>query len=377
MERSPLNGLLAGLHWLLWPYGFFRRHGPTFRARLPGLGSVLVTGEAKLLEQIARHPDLVGGRAHRALRAVLGTDHLIVLWGEAHRQRTRIVRHALNAFPPTDEIERVTREEFGAVTPRRPFSFHAVAHRASLRLMLLALFGNESPEVLEAARTFQRSFSQPLNLFVPWLQRDWGAWTPWGRLVRRRAALHELLLHQAATAAPDTVAGRLRERLHGDSLRDELLALLMFGHETTAATLCWAFVHWRQYGGEPGEALVLESMRMAPAVAQLTRVAERNTRVGNWPVARDSVVMPAISLAHRECPQPDEFRPDRPTPAGFCPFGFGERICPGKAIALRQIETMLRTMQSLDLQLLPGYRARPRRQLFLVVPEGGTPAIRP
>ena len=61
-------------------------------------------------------------------------------------------------------------------------------------------------------------------------------------------------------------------------------------------------------------------------------------------------------------------------PMIYYPFGLGNRICPGRALALRQMVLMLKTIVGgWDLSFPAGYRPRPVRELFLVVPHGGTP----
>jgi len=93
--------------------------------------------------------------------------------------------------------------------------------------------------------------------------------------------------------------------------------------------------------------------------------------------------MPAIPGLHQHgWTEPDRLRPQRfleqtPDPHSYCPFGVGERICPGKPMALRQLVMMLQTvLQNFRLEPIDGYRARPVRQLFLVSPSQGTPVVR-
>jgi cytochrome P450 len=358
---------------------------------LPGLGQVLISGDPEILQQVMSHPDLVGGKAHRALRAALGENHLIVMSGPEHRQRSKLVRQALTAFISPPEIARLTHEEFSRVPLAQPFSLHQVAQRASLRIILSGLLGlDEHPDIVQQAHQFQASFSQPWLLFVPALQRDWGPSSPWGRLLRRRQKLTQTLLQALDRAPHSSIAARLRTELAGPDLGTELLALLMFGHETTAATLAWCFSQLqaesvgRIRAGDLAytRAFVEESLRLYPAVAQLTRVAEADLSLGPWSVARGSVVMPAISLVQQNFEQPELFRPDRflqsdPPLRRYCPFGFGDRICPGKALATSQLVVMLQTLlQNFEIRLLAQYCPRPQRKLFLVVPHRGTPAVR-
>ena len=382
-----LASLWNGAQLLFRPYPYFRDARTTWRAPIPGLGSVLISADAGLVAEAARHPDLLGGRAHRAMRATLGDDHLIVMSGPGHRLRSRQVRRALTAFTSDAEMAAVTREEFAGTPLGRPFSLQQVAHRASLRIILRGLVGQDEPGLLRLCQEFQASFSSPLVLFVEGLRRDWGPWSPWGRLLRRRARLQQALLQAARCAPPDTIAARLPP----ETWAQELLPQLMFGHETTAATFAWCFAllyqEARRRIRQGDEAFTLayvqECMRLCPPVAQLTRVATQEVRLGSHGLAPGEVLMPAIpGLHHRGWLQSEQLRPERflgetPDPHRYCPFGVGERICPGKPMALRQLVMMLQSvLQNFDLQPLSGYRARPVRQLFLVAPSQGTPVVR-
>ena len=379
--------LWHGFQLLFRPYPYFRDPRITWRAPIPGLGSVLISAEAGLVAEAARHPDLVGGRAHRAMRASLGDDHLIVMSGPEHRLRSRQVRRALQAFTSDGEMAEITRQEFAGVPLRRPFSLQQIAHRASLRIILRGLVGRDDAELIGLSQAFQSSFSSPLVLFVEGLRRDWGPWSPWGRLLRRRARLNQALLQAARCAPPDSIAARLPPETWGY----ELLPQLMFGHETTAATFAWCFAmlypQARQRIANGDEAFTLayvqECMRLSPPVAQLTRVATREVRLGGHCLRPGEVLMPAIpglhhhGWIHSDRLEPERFLQETPDPHRYCPFGVGERICPGKPMALRQLVMMLQTvLQNFDIQPLPGYRPRPVRQLFLVAPAQGAPAVR-
>jgi len=382
-----IASLWNGYRLLTRPYAYFRGGPPTWRAPLPGLGSVLITGEADLVAEMARHPELVGGRAHRAMRASLGDDHLIVMSGPEHRLRSRQVRRALQAFSPDAEMAAITRQEFERMPLDRPVSLQAVAHRASLRIILRGLVGRDDAQLVELCQLFQSSFSNPLVLFLEGLRRDWGPWSPWGRLLRRRARLNQALLAAARQAPPESIAARLPSEVWDR----ELLPQLMFGHETTAATFAWCFAllypeaKTRIAAGEEVFTLayVQECMRLCPPVAQLTRVALHDLQLGDWKVPQGGVVMPAIPRLHAEGWEhsqsliPERFLGVAPDPHQYCPFGVGERICPGKPMALRQLVIMLQTvLQHFNLRPLPHYQPRPARQLFLVAPARGTPVVR-
>src|SRR5947207_2019926 len=94
-DMNPWRAWRDGYQWLVNPYRFLdealHQHGLTFRLRLPVLGHVLMTGDPALIGEIVHHPALDAGKAMSALRAILGERSLIMLDGEIHRARHRLV----------------------------------------------------------------------------------------------------------------------------------------------------------------------------------------------------------------------------------------------------------------------------------------------
>jgi len=197
----------------------------------------------------------------------------------------------------------------------------------------------------------------------------------------------------------------MQGQLSDDDIVTELFALLMFGHDTTAVTSAWAFAHIfsqplavesiraesaLKAGFEPDEptylrACILESMRLAPAVVQLFRVAEKDLTLAGWEIRQGEMVMPCLYMANHNpavFPKPEHFLPERflgdlPSPQHYFPFGFGTRLCIGKALAQRQMALILSTMiHHADLSLAPGYTVSPERYMVLIAPKTGTLMVR-
>lgn len=392
------QALWHAVQWLLWPYHYFeeqaQKQGLTWRAPLPGLGQVLISGDPAILSEIRYHPLLEGGKAHRALRACLGPDHLIVMWGPQHQQRRQLIQKALKLPPTVPEVEmaQITRAHLKAAMDQAqgaPFSLAQVSLRASRQIFLRALLGTISQETEEQLTAlcdqFTRSFSNPLPLFLRFLQRDWnfGPWKGWSRLLKSRSQLKEALCHEAHQHPnPGTIADYLRHHLPSTSFADELLALLFFGHETTAASLNWCLQHalvrphlLQRIKTEPSyaQAFIAEVLRVSPSVGQLTRIARADLCLGQHRVPQGSVVMPAIPLAHTQIAPREDFCPERflgsaPHSSQYCPFGLGNRLCPGKDFALTQMQVMLTTILSgSQLQLQEKTPLCEKRDLFLMV----------
>ncbi len=396
----------------------FRREGPTFRRRLPVVGEILFTGDPELIASIVRNPHLEGGRGIRALRRILGETSLIMLHGSPHTQRRKLlIPHFTDErMAPFDEQTlEVAREAFAKLPPGRPFSLFSLSCSILLRVILRILFGflesRREERLVRAVERFLGSTRNPLALFVPPLQVDLGGWNAWGRALRNKrellAAIDALLeegLPSNALLAP-LVTDPGQSGLKTEELRQEILSLLLFGHETTAASLSWVFAHvfsrpslleslrrereesLRLRGETEVDALPLaracvqESMRLNPVVLHLMRVARTGTKVGDHTLPAGSMAAPSPYLAHRNPAlfhRPEEFLPQRflereDYPHAYFPFGLGNRICPGQHLALRQMTLLLSEAASLqELALVPGASLDPVRNMVLMIPRGGT-----
>ncbi|WP_103343288.1 cytochrome P450 [Amycolatopsis sp. CA-126428] len=210
----------------------------------------------------------------------------------------------------------------------------------------------------------------------------------------------DVLSRLIATGSGD---GASRERM-----RDELITLLLAGHETTASTLGWAF-HLIDEHPEVGERLhaeavevlgdrlpghedlrkltytmsvVEEVMRLYPPVWLLPRVAQADDEIGGYhvPAGSDVVVVPYTLHRHPEFwSDPERFDPgrftaaERPPRYAYLPFGAGPRFCIGNSLGVMEAVFVLATVaRDLRLRKLPGYHVEPEAMLSLRV-RGGLP----
>lgn len=401
--------------WLVNPYGLLderlQREGLTFRLRLPILGDVLVTGERALIAQIAQHPELDAGSAVTpALAAILGTRSLIMLAGEAHAARHRLIAPLFRgaALTAYDELTaRITRAELERL-PRGPeFAMAVVLRRIGLQVIVAAMFGDGAvaAEAAEYVERFLDSFRNPLFLFARPLQVNFGRWSPWGRALANRRDLCDFIRREIRVRRErpggSAILGRLMaaagDALTDDDIIEEVLSLLLFGHDTPAATAAWAFAHIysnaniverlrEETTGAPDSeflrACLQESMRLCPVVVHLTRCATADVTLGAHTIQRGKKVLPCTYLAQHDAatfPDPYTFRPERFLNGqryedAYFPFGIGRRTCVGMPLALRQMQlTIAETLRTADLELAPGYVPTPARQLVLIVPRAGTP----
>jgi cytochrome P450 len=172
-------------------------------------------------------------------------------------------------------------------------------------------------------------------------------------------------------------------------LRDELMTLLVAGHETTATSLAWAVERLVRHpgglerlAGDPAyvDAVVKEILRLRPVVAIVLRRLLEPLEVGGHELPAGATVAPCILLVHRRedvYPEPDAFRPERfldqpPGTYSWIPFGGGVRRCLGAAFAQVEMQVVLQTLaESVRIEAVGGAEAVRRRGITLAPARGG------
>jgi cytochrome P450 len=244
-------------------------------------------------------------------------------------------------------------------------------------------------------------------LFGPeWLRRDLGPLTPGRAFTSRKRVMEDLLLgevraRRAAGGGGDDVLSTLLAAVEDDrALHDELMGLVLAGHETTATALAWT-LHLLAHHPDARDALVddldagsdtvlkatiKESMRLRSPVIDAIRVATADTRLGGRPVPEGAFVSALFSVMHLDAelwPEPQAFRPERhlegePVPYALTPFGGGVRRCIGAALAQLELEVVLREVLSVAVPEPAGDLERVRLNGVTWVPaRGGRIVLRP
>lgn len=259
----------------------------------------------------------------------------------------------------------------------RPVRLHRRMQALTLEIILQVVFGVTDQRRLVQLRPVvgQVVGVSPvimLGWFYPPLRRFW----PWRRFRVIRQDLDELLYAEIAErrlagdleARSDVLSQLLRlsgpdPALTDVELRDNLVTLLLAGHETTATALAWAvcelardpeLLQQAQQAADAGDedylqALVKESMRLHPVLYEVARRVTEPIEVGGCPVPAGATVAPAIGLLHadpRHYPKPERFDPRRflgtqPPSGSWIPFGGGDRRCLGAGFALLEATIVL------------------------------------
>jgi cytochrome P450 len=276
----------------------------------------------------------------------------------------------------------------------------------TLDVILRVLFGAwDEPQVrrlrvaIEETLAVVRSLPQVLGMVL--VRRDLGPLSPWGRfrvaVERFDALLYELLARRRAEPDPDSLLAVLLEQRdeHGNPasdqrVRDQLVALLVGGHDSSAASLAWAFerlarhpeVHARLAEDDPAylDAVVKEVLRVRPALTIAPRLLLEPVQIAGYTLPAGVQVAACLWLAMRRedlWPRAGAFRPERwlegpiPNPLSWIPYGGGVRRCAGAPFAEMEMREVLRAAAKLRLRPARPEVERARRSMLVVVPERG------
>lgn len=368
----------------------------------------------------------------RALEVLLG-DGLFISDGETWRRRRPLVadlvhKNRVPVFAPTMEDAAASLvATWAARRPGEAFDMFTDMAELTAGIIARAVFGRHlGPErsraIIEGFGRYQ-SLVDNFNLGF-FIGLDDGM--PLIRGPRLNASVRQVhggidavvrehLAGQGDEHSMVNVLLRLRARrphlaLDLDALRNEAATIFMAGHETTAATLTWA---WYLLSGAPWvekalhaeidavagdraptlddvprlpwcRAVIEESLRLYPPVPILPRQAAEATRIGAVDVEKAALVLVSPWLLHRAedlWERPERFEPERfmgdarPLPYSYVPFAAGARICPGLNFGLTESILCLATLvRSFRVRLAPGTRVEPLCRLTLR-PRGGLPVV--
>jgi cytochrome P450 len=388
-----------------------RRYGPVFTIRALPWGTAVVVSDADLVKQIFTGDASVfhAGAGNSLLAPVLGTRSVLVLDEDEHLQvRKRLLPpfHGEAVRSYGEVIERIVGEEIASWPLGRPFALHPRMRAITLEVILQAVIGVTDPARLRALRellpkTVQISPAIMAMWVFPFLERI----GPWRRFRQTVGDANRVLREEIAARRRDP---GLAERgdvlsqlvrageLSDEELRDQIITLLLAGHETTTTGLAWAFERLlrhpdalaRARGGDDAylDAVVTETLRVRPVIPVVLRQLQAPVELDGFSLPARVTVMPAITLMHsdpRLYPEPERFVPERFLEHGkgstytWIPFGGGRRRCLGAAFASFEMRVALRTIlahTTLRPDRAPGERVRNHH--ITLVPARGARVVR-
>jgi cytochrome P450 family 135 len=399
--------------WTVRPAAFLRRvHGRfgdpvTVRTLWMGEPMVLFSSPDAVRDIFRLDPAVApAGQSWEFLRPFAGTHSILVLDGDEHLRERRLIQtpfhgERMHAFAPT--VAELARRELRGWRGRVR-TLDRMKH-LTLEVILRVVFGARDEEVTalrDAVHgTLDSVRSMPRMLAMSLVQRDLGPRSPWGRfrlaVERFDALLLDVVARRRAEPGGDSMLALLLEQRDEDGnpptdrhLRDQLVALLAAGHDTSAASLAWAFerlarhpaVHARLRDGHPAylNAVVKEVLRVRPALTVAPRKLLRPVRIGGRVLPAGVHVAACLWLALRRedlWPQAAAFRPERwlegpaPNPMSWIPFGGGVRRCAGAPFAEMEVREVLRAAADLRIRPARPEPERARRSALVVTPHRG------
>jgi cytochrome P450 len=364
--------------------------------------------------------------AESPLRPVLGPGSVLTSNGPRHMRQRKLLLppfHGEAIARYEQMILAATERELARWPIDKPMSLAPRMQAITLDVIMAGIFGIEGrprPGTVEHAlrqsiKTLLWSSTQPGAKLAEWMNigHDEPFGFTWAGLLipdrcmyaviakaRRDARLDERTDIMSLIMRAETEEG---EHLSDSELRDELMTLVLAGHETTANQLAWA---WERLVRTPAahdwlrdavrseaedaddvvEATINEAMRVRPVIPVTGRRVTVPWQLGEYGMPADSgVALSMILLHHREdlYPDPFSFRPERwighkPGTYEWMPFGGGTRRCLGAALAMAEQRVVLREMaRRLDIEAVSPKPERPKHRNVTMIPSrGGRVVIR-
>ena len=421
--------------WLASPLEYMeacaQRYGDIFTLRIGPVFTpqVFISNPQAIQEVFNTDPKQLDSGEEAGIKSpVVGQQSMLALAGERHRRQRKLLMppfHGERMRAYGQLVCDVTEKVTSRWTIGEPFSARSSMQTISLQVILKAVFGLEEGsryEELQERLTVLLSPSNPvlqaMIILFPALQRDLGSWSPWTQLMHQLQQIDNLIYAEIAErkeqpdpSRTDILSLMMSARdeqgqpMTDLELRDELMTLLIAGHETTATSLAWA-LYWIHHlpqvrekllqeldalGDNPDpntifrlpylNAVCQETLRIYPvAMLALNRVVKSPLQIAGYQFEPGTVLIPCIYLTHHRedlYPEPKQFKPERFlerqfTPYEFLPFGGGNRVCIGMAFAQFEMKLVLATVLSRwQMELADSKPVEPVRKGALLAPAQG------
>jgi cytochrome P450 family 135 len=416
---------LQTLGWLRRPYPFLARahakYGDTFTMHI-GRDSFVVLSDPDDVKQVFTGDPAVfhAGEGNVILLPFLGHKSILLLDDAAHLRQRRLLLppfHGDRMRGHVDLMREVAEREIASWPTSVPFAVQPHMQAVTLEVIMRIVFGVDEgdprlAELRERLRTFLESTANPremrkLLFYGPEKAEQRRIYAhvldPVDEIIAAVIADHR---RRDDLADRDDVLSMLLLARHEDGapmddveLRDELVTLLVAGHETTATALAWALERLTRHpaalerltaevrageGDEYVDGVIRETLRLRPVIPFVGRVLSEPQTIGGYDLPAGARVAPSIHLMHRRpdvYPDPAAFRPERwlgvrPNPYTFLPFGGGVRRCLGASFAETEMRAVLRAIVG-QVTLRPAAAANERvgRRVITLVPDRGAEII--
>lgn len=431
VDQSPWSQFFE---WVLHPLDYLttkrQRYGDYFAGNIGTFRNFVFIGDPSAVEQIftADPSCFEVGSSNRILRPTLGDNSVLLLDGPPHKRQRQLLMppfHGERMKAYSEVIWNITQQVTRDWDAGTQFQARSVMQDISLRVILHTVFGLTEGDRYDRLRMLISKMLEAstssigfMIALIPALQRDLGPWSPYGRFLRLKAQIDELIYaeirdrrQQTEGSHTDILSLLLAARddagqgMTDVELRDELITLLIAGHETTATALSWA-LYWlstqpevkakvqaeiESLGNEPDSAAIgrlpylnafcQETLRIYPITfVTPPRFTTQPIQVGPYAFPEGTYLLPSIYLVHRRedlYPNADQFRPERflerqYSPYEYFPFGGSNRRCIGAVFALFEMKLVIAyLLRHYEFALAETRPVVPARRGVTLAPKGG------
>ncbi|MBV9309781.1 MAG: cytochrome P450 [Solirubrobacterales bacterium] len=390
-----------------------RRFGKTFTMRLAGFPPVVITSDRAAIRRLFTGDPLLRRHGNDLLRPIFGNRSLLLLEPEEHLSRRRIELppfHGASVQSYKERIRELVEGEIASWRKGAVVTSHPRARALTLEVILELVLGVRDPALRSELGEIIEWFNTPLHnlgLFLPSFLSERARWNPLTRPAYARLdRFHELLDEHVKLTRQDSgldqrkdvLAMLVRARyengtpLSAEDLRDELVTLVIAGHETTATAIAWAsdlLAHNPLVQAKLRDAVAADDREYVKAAAKevlrartlayasAARHSLEPFEIGAWTIEPEAVIVVDAQGVHQDpdlYPEPNAFRPERfidnpPDGYGYIPFGGGAHRCLGAPLAMLELEMFLERLVS-ELSITPaGAMARPVRRGPTLAPD--------
>lgn len=412
-----------------------QRYGDLFTSIFSNFPPQVIISNPQAIQEIftADSQLFTSGTVNEIALPLVGLNSLFLLDGDRHLQQRKLLMppfHGERMKAYGQIIRDTTEKVINNWTPGNSVIAQSTMQEISLEVILHAVFGLSEGEryqqIQQLLVKMLNFFSNPLSatfLFIKSLQKDLGAWSPWGGFLRQRQRLDELLYQeirerktQSEPLGEDILSLLISARdeagqpMSDVELRDELMTILFAGHETTATALAWA-LYWIHYIPEVREKLLqelnsldvencdpaeisklpylnavcCETLRIYPILFfAFPRLLQAPMQLMGYNIPKGMILSTCIYLVHHRpdiYPEPKRFKPERFlerqfSPYEYLPFGGGNRRCIGAAFAMFEMKLVLaKVLSRYSLELAENRPVWPVRRGLTMAPAGGVPLV--
>lgn len=422
VQRTPLS---QTLRWAFRPIAFMedcrRRYGDSFGVRFLGFERPMVLiSDPEAIKALYREPShgLPPGR-NVVLEPILGSKSLLIQQGAEHLSRRRLMLppfHGERMRSYEETMSEIVAAEIDSWPLGEEFPIHARMQAVTLEVILRVVFGVSTGPRLDRLRemlsTVLTETASPGRQVLGLALQRFGGRGMFAHFERELGEVNELLFAEIAEhrerpdlAEREDILSMLMQaefedgsRMEDQELRDQLMTLLLAGHETTATALAWTFDLLLRHPAVLGRlrdslaageedylrTTISESLRLRPVIPLAGRRLSKELVADGVTLPEGTDVTPAIWLTHTRAdvyPDPFAFKPERfledgPDTYAWIPFGGSVRRCIGATFAEFEMRIVLReVLTRCELRKASPTPERVSRRNITLSPRAGTPVV--